>query len=58
MLVFDLHSDTINYNVDFSRPAKGGHIGMDRIRKGGMGLLTLALATEVSIRRNKRGYQA
>ena len=50
LLVADLHADTATNLVDFSEPQAHGHIGRERLEAGNYSLLTLALATEATMR--------
>lgn len=57
LLVADLHADTATNLVDFSKPQPHGHIGRERLEAGNFSLLTLALATEATMRFNAQGQR-
>ncbi len=55
LLIADLHADTASSLIDFSKPQPYGHIGRERLEAGNLSLLTLALATEVTVIVDPRG---
>ena len=55
LLIADLHADTASSLIDFSRPQPDGHTDGERLEAGNLSLLTLALATEVTVIVDTRG---